>query len=303
MQIVSNYTNSLQDGVEINLGLEQLSQQSSIGLFHGYYWAHNQQYVTEQKEKNNFKKIGLLDLWSPTSITSKDNILEEHSIFDKIFCICPYTCEWLNQQINQQKYVYSLYPLNNIDILQQEKQFDVCYFGGLHSYYHYDCLKILKKFNYQFLSKQPYPDITYYNIPYLDKLKIISQCKAGITLNFYYEGCPHNIYKYDQWYQHRGFNNLPVQVPQFKARVHEMIICRTLVLCMKDLWNLIEDYYKPNEHFLYFNDTKELEEIIQDVKYNWDKYKPIADKAFKHLQQNHITNIRYQQIKQILENE
>lgn len=300
MRIISNYSQCYKDGIEINLGLDDLSNGSDIGLFHGYYWAHYPKEVKKQKKKYGLRHSGLLDLWSPTSITSNDNFLEEHKQFDKVFCVCPYTCEWMNEILGYKKYFYLLYPFTQISIESPKKEYDVCYFGGLASTAHTICISIIKKFKYQFSSLQRYPELTALNISHINKLKMAAMCKSGLSLNFFYEGQPVNIYKYTNWQKHGAFTHIPHQIPQFKARIHELAACHTLILCMKDKWNLIEDYYIQDKHFIYFSNPFELKELIIDIRDNWEKYQPIAEAAHQHFLENHTISTRYKQIEEEL---
>lgn len=302
MRIISNYSKCYADGIEINLGLDSLSSDSDIGLFHGYYWVYHPKEVEEQKKKYKLKRTGLLDLWSPTSIFSRDNFLKEHESFDKVFCICPYTCEWMNNRLGYKKYIYSLYPFTNINVLSQQKPYDICYFGSLVSIYHRECINIITKFNYQFSSQIRYPEITAYCMPHIDKLKMVATCKAGLSINFLSVNNTHinNIQKYDNWKNNKACSNIPCQIPQFKARIHELAACHTLILCMKDQWNLIEDYYTEGEHFIYFNKPSEFEALIIDIKNNWEKYQPIAEAAHQHFLKNHTILVRYKSIKEEL---
>tara|TARA_R110002020_G_scaffold241054_4_gene454145 strand:- start:2877 stop:3125 length:249 start_codon:yes stop_codon:yes gene_type:complete len=52
------------------------------------------------------------------------------------------------------------------------------------------------------------------------------------------------------------------------------------MLVKRDPWNLIEDFYEPQKEFVYFENSDELKDIIQDVSVNFDKYKPIIEAAY-----------------------
>ena len=58
------------------------------------------------------------------------------------------------------------------------------------------------------------------------------------------------------------------------------MIKSTLILCKRDYWNIIEDYYTPGEDFIYFDENSELEELIKDILNNYSKYEQIIENAY-----------------------
>jgi spore maturation protein CgeB len=79
-------------------------------------------------------------------------------------------------------------------------------------------------------------------------------------------------------------------LPQFKVRTHEIATCKSLILCKKDPWNLIEDFYEPNKDFIYFDNLSELEDILHDVNTNFEKYVPIIESAYQTVQKYSVEN-------------
>ena len=63
--------------------------------------------------------------------------------------------------------------------------------------------------------------------------------------------------------------------------MHEAAISKTLNLVYRDQWNVVEDWYIPNEEFIYFNDKQDLENKIRDILGNWDDYTYIIDNAYE----------------------
>jgi spore maturation protein CgeB len=68
--------------------------------------------------------------------------------------------------------------------------------------------------------------------------------------------------------------------PQFKTRIHEAAISRTLNLVRKDEWNVIEDFYEPGKEFVYFENERDLDNKINDVLNNWGDYEEIVSNAY-----------------------
>ena len=52
-------------------------------------------------------------------------------------------------------------------------------------------------------------------------------------------------------------------------------------LVRRDNWNTIEDFYEPDNEFVYFNDEQDLSEKIEHILANWDDYKQVIDNAFQ----------------------
>ena len=69
-------------------------------------------------------------------------------------------------------------------------------------------------------------------------------------------------------------------MPQFKVRNHEIASSKSLLLVKKDPWNLIEDFYKPEKEFIYFENFDELHDIIKDVSENFENYENIIESAY-----------------------
>ena len=69
-------------------------------------------------------------------------------------------------------------------------------------------------------------------------------------------------------------------MPQFKTRMHEAAISKTLNLVFRDEWNIAEKYYKPDEDFIYFNNAQDLDQKIRDINSNWKDYESIVENAY-----------------------
>jgi hypothetical protein len=290
MIIVSDTSKTLDDGIEQNLNFNFEQKEDGKVLFHGYKIWENQELINKHKLHRRY----LLDLWSPTSLCSTEaKFFEEHKAFDKVFCICPYTCEYVNELIGEKKYFYIPYPYEyqNSPVIN-DKFYDVCYFGSLPSPLHVDCIASISKLNYRFLSLQSYPQVTDFRVPYHQKLEIVSKCKISVCYNFFVEIYPQKVIQNPNWMKHGAFTRLGLTgtIPQFKARIHEAVICQTLILCKRDSWNLIEDYYKPNVHFLYFDDNIELTSLINIICKNWDYFSNLPQQAYEHYKNNFTTS-------------
>ena len=79
-------------------------------------------------------------------------------------------------------------------------------------------------------------------------------------------------------------------MPQMKTRMVESAASMTLMLMYKDKYSVIEEWFEPDKHFLYWEDSDNLKEILHDVHKNYDKYWNIVTDANKHVEQYSVSN-------------
>ena len=291
MLIVKDMGGDTPDGVNDYLNIEKHSEPSVTDVL--MYGINTTMNSNIQNQFKNFESRKLLNLWQPCEfVFEKDpigqNAFEQIAFFTKIYSICPYTATWLNTHFGDYRHEAIFYPFGD-DIIPkiQKKIYDVCYFGGLHGIDHFQCLDQIKKFNYRFISQQKYRrpyKPTDYNVSFNEKLNIIAKTKISICYNLLH-------FRPDQQIvvkMHQGWNNNEAfahmddngRVPQFKQRVHESAFCRSLILCKRDHWNIIEDYYTPNKDFIYFNENDELQGLIKDILNNYTDYEGMIENAY-----------------------
>lgn len=287
MRVIGSLCEDTRDGISTTLRLDRFQDNSPDEvLFYGINCTNNK---SIQSQFENYKRKVLLNLWSPCEFTVPDNPAGDgHAqvkFFDEIYTVCPYTAQWMNHLDDgseRHKFIYHPFDYTYIPI-NQNKIFDVCYFGGLHGHIHHDCIEKIKQFNYRFLSQQSYPSVTNFNTSYKEKMNIVSQCKISICYNYIPLRDDHirQIKSYQNWKDNKAFNNLDSAViPQLKARFHEAALCKTLNLVHYDYWNVIENFYQPNKDFYYFNDNSELPYLINNILKSWDYHKQIIESAF-----------------------
>jgi hypothetical protein len=291
MIVVKDMRGDTPDGVNFYLELERHSEKSNDDvLMYGINTTLNFDLQNEYKE---FKSRKLLNLWQPCEFSqindpAGQNAFQQFQYFTKIYSICPYTSNWLNNLEESDRHEAIFYPFGDDVIPQkQEKIYDVCYFGGLHGIDHIQCIDEIRKFNYRFISQQefapPYTP-TDFNVSFKEKLDIVAKAKISVCYNTLYFQ-PHHINTikmYDKWWENEAFAYMDDngKAPQFKQRVHESAFSRTLILCKRDYWNLIEYYYEPNVDFIYFNDNSELEGLLRDILNNYKDYESMIESAY-----------------------
>jgi len=235
--------------------------------------------------------------WSPCEFAQPYELLKEFEYFTKVFCICPYTCEWANKNYGTDKFVYTYYPFSNYSSsFVEEKEYDVSYFGGIHANEHISGVQKLASFDYRFLSLGPYgplKDMVTGAVTPDEKLNIISKGKMSLCYNWiqmnprYWE----RVNKHLNGQFHGAFNvNNSFNCPQFKVRVHEVASCGSLILARKDIWNVIEDWYEPDKEFVYFENEETLEGTIKEILNNWDHFSTIAKNGHEKQKQYTVEN-------------
>jgi hypothetical protein len=167
---------------------------------------------------------------------------------------------------------------------------------------YYDLLRSISKFNYAFSTISQYNQteemvrlITHYNISSEEKWDLLSKCKINVGFNLLFLN-PIHISNLKMISNIEAFKNIDITyekgiLPQMKTRMVESAACKTLMLMYKDNWNVIEEWFEPNKHFLYWETFEELEVLIKDVSDNYEKYWHIVEAANEHVQQYSIENL------------
>lgn len=151
--------------------------------------------------------------------------------------------------------------------------------------------------------------ITKSNIPHLEKWKIMAQTKITLVHNIVPCSVSNlaNIYGTDGWEDNEAFRLLPRPnlftpltaifnrlrgktyiVPQLKSRAFEAALCRSLILCRRDEFNVIERFFEPDKEFVYYEPGK-LEEKVREILANFDAYQPIIENAYQKVKKEYTT--------------
>jgi hypothetical protein len=184
------------------------------------------------------------------------------SYVDKIFTICD------SKLTKRKKRQNVFFPLNKKIIPNHEKKiYDVIYTGFANIPHVQELTSIISKFNYRFVSfSNQTGRETNINVSYLEKLKLISQTKCMII---------HNL--------------LSCGTPQLKSRPFESAFSKSLMLVLKDEYNVIEEWFTPDEDFIYFDSQKGLEELILETTKNYYNYTHIVENAYNKVVNEYTT--------------
>lgn len=277
----------------IQTEFDKLSDENSEeAFFNGVSFIYNKDLRNKYKD---YKRRVLFAHWSPCEfMRTKDYFhFDAYDYFTDVYCVCPFTCKFMNDYFGEEKFKYISYPYTNYSV-NSFGNYDgtVCsWFGSIHGQDHISAIETLMKFKYKFITSQQntwmrhpyeYNKCTHVNISTPQKLIEVSKGKSSLTFNKLYNNSRTvNNANYKNIH-HDAFDYFSQGIlPQFKVRTHETATCKSLILAYKDQWNLIEDFYEPNKHFIYFETFSELEDILHDVDKNFDKYLPIIDNAFE----------------------
>jgi hypothetical protein len=269
----------------------------NICLYYGYNNLFNSNIPFTNDTKNIYFNVTM-----PTEFFSDQDIYLDDK-FDKIYTICPYSVDWLNELKQTDKYHCIWYPFNSNHIpfhmFNHDKKFDICYHGGIHGIKYIEMLEIIKKFNYRYMSMthgiNPLTQnllsgfATDLNLDNSEKLIRIAQCKISVCYNNLPTDDRHiaNATRLSDWEKNLAFKHLhDLRIaPQLKSRFIEAAMCKTLNLVEYDSWNVIEKWYEPDKDFIYFNGNDNLQSTIEWALNNWEQMQIIIENAYKKSQQ------------------
>lgn len=297
MKVIKNFSGDASWGVipYIQHTIDKLSDETSdIAFFNGVEFIYDKNLREMHKD---YTRRCLFAHWSPCEFMNELNEFhfEAYDFFTEVYCVCPFTCKFMNEYFGYEKFKYVPYLYTNHTPMQFGEYDSVCsWFGSIHGNDHIHAIDVISKFPHKFITSQQntwmrhqyeFNKCTHVNVSTDEKLHLVSRTKSSLTINKLYKS-PSTVnnskYKnltlgaYNQW--HKG------QLPQFKVRTHEIATCKSLILALKDDWNLIEDFYTPDEHFIYFENFNQLEEILHDVDKNFEDYTHIIENAFEQVQ-------------------
>lgn len=297
MKVVFDRSGNYPDCLVSWLKLERYSDSNEDAvLFYGYSTFDNDKLLNSYSScKNKF----YLDLHSPCGLYDSDAERERHmrlgQRFDKVFTICPYTADYFNKYFGNDKYVPVMFPYNEEYSVSgsPEKELDLLYWGGVNSDDHIVMLDtMIKNGNYNYfrlpqhgvpISKVSGEDIaTGVSVPRQQLWDTLRKTKIMLASNLLYLDD-----KQKEAAKHLDGDNVAFNhvhdlavLPQIKTRPIEAAMNKTLILCKRDPWNVLDHWFTPDEDFVYYDSHKELEEKVANILSNWDDYQPMIESAY-----------------------
>ena len=113
MKIIGNWSDDAPWGVVpyMHKSLEILSDDSSDEvLMNGAAWIYNNDIKEPFK---NYKRKCLLALWSPCEFTARSGYyhFDHYDFFTDVYCVCPFTCKFMNEHYGYEKFKYRCFLL------------------------------------------------------------------------------------------------------------------------------------------------------------------------------------------------
>ena len=266
------------------------------------------------------KRLIRLEFEEPNKFFIHEDFDSYDKDFFRILTLCPFSSEYLNDHQGISRRVPIFFPFNSEFIPQKcEKLYDIIYTGHLHPRPIKRDMNLIRQFNYRLVSNSEHKLVTNQGVGYREKLNLISQSKITLTHNLLYPTTRHilNVWKYPNWKKNRAFSEIPrdiiellkkilirsdIEVPQIKSRIFEAAFCRSLILCKKDNFRVIERYFVPNEEFIYYEEGK-LIESINKILDNYDRYLPVINKAYNRAVKQYTTSAFFDKYLKIIGNE
>lgn len=181
---------------------------------------------------------------------------------EKILTICP------PRLTGRSKRQGVFIPINeNVIPVKHDKIYDVIYCGFAGMPHVDDIIQTIINYNYCLVSFSDQGGLTtHQNVTFPEKLNLIAQSKICVVHNMLNNG-----------------------TPQLKSRAFEASFSRSLMLVLRDNFNLIEEWFAPDEHFIYYSNKEELNSLIKECSENYSKYETIVEKAFDHALKNYTS--------------
>ena len=273
-----------------------------------FFWGWKCFEDSETKEKyKDYKDRIFLDTASPCAFLDNFDFVERARYFTKFYTICPLTAQLLNDNgVNAEAVCFpypewEMEPLNDV-INPDMKKFDSIYYGQVHDPFYKPMIQTISKYNHQFLTISTHGLdqelanlVTQFNVCTLSKCATLALSKSCVGVNLLF--CRQSQKQYTEYY----LKNYKISdevgsmltsniMPQMKTRMIESASCKTLMLLHRDKFNIIEEWFEPNKHFIYWDNYEQLEAILDDITRNYENYWDIVEEANKHVEQYSITN-------------
>lgn len=254
---------------------------------------------------------------------------EYERAFEKILSICPYSVEWANSRSGMAPREFVFFPTSARRVpAPQEKKYDLIYTGHFLAKTVERIIDAMQPYRACVVSNSNDPRVTHRGVSYEEKMKLVAQSRITMVHNLHFMDRYHmaNVREILGWEDHGAFRLVPrkkamlgsvklerlvftgkrflqkklgfydsveVPVPQIKSRVFEAAFCKSLMLVLRDPFNVIEKFFEPGKEFIYF-DFETVHETIRDVLGNYKKYEPVVEAAHERAMQNYTTDIFFE---------
>jgi hypothetical protein len=272
-----------------------------------FFWGWSCFLDADLKKKHaHYDHRVFLDTASPCGfLGSQPDFIEKARYFTKVYTICPLTSEMLNLNGVKSEAVCFPYPEKyfqqfKLNTSPENKKYGCIYYGQIHDDSYKPMLKTIAKYNHRFttisahgLDQELSDLVTNYNLTTLQKWRLLNLSKSCVGINMVFP----KTFPYADFYLKEYQTSDRIEemlksktMPQMKTRMVESAASMTLMLAYKDKYSVIEEWFEPNKHFLYWEDSNHLNDILHDVHKNYDKYWNMVIEANKHVEQYSVSN-------------
>lgn len=242
----------------------------------------------DSKKVNSAKKILFL------TEENYDFDLIEKSDFDKVLIIHKGIDDWRNSELGRNLYEYVYFPIpahiaaHEIDY--SKKSYEVVFAGhiGPQQTWVLDLMNTLKSRKYALISGTKSSYVTHFNVSYKEKIETLRNSKIAIVHNVHFcditksnstlrNSMLANIDTFkrcESWFN-KDLKSWRQTRPELKTRMFEAAAAGCIPLVLEDEFKSIENFFSPNEDFVYFNKSN-LNDILDKILGDYSKYKHIA---------------------------
>jgi hypothetical protein len=329
MKVVYDLSGGYPDDIDHYLKYHEMGDDSETNImFFGYNAINNK--ALKEKYKHYDRKIAVTGEQPCAFLSGQQDVInlsaDADNYFDKVYTICPYTAKWLNGLHGNEKFESAIIPYNINDIPKKEyeKEFDVIYWGNIHSEDHIAIMDSLPLFKSNLFTVHPAhwsapafsyggrfddgkrnPDgrpydryvpekyvklISGVSTPRIEMWDVLRKTKIFVVTNTLYLSEAHtmSVKALPAHNSNEAFSHVDQRiVPQMKTRVVEAAFNKTLSLVKKDPWNVVERWFEPEKDYLYYESNEQLPLLIKEISNNWDKYKQITENAYNKAVENY----------------
>jgi len=218
------------------------------------------------------------DFWVPSV---EQTIRKNYNKIYKIISNCPRSTEYYNNLYNDDRRFYGFTPFNIKNL-----PYDVFFTGHVFHDFIGGIVNVAEKFNHCIVA---FNYGIHRGATFREKIQFNANSKISIVTNCLYDT---SGFQMDENYPgHKSFQNIKKSkfIPQIKTRTLEAAACKSVMLCHFEEFKFIETQFTPDKDFIYWYNFKDLEEKINEILNNYDKYTYLAENAYNTLINNWTT--------------
>jgi hypothetical protein len=235
------------------------------------------------KKTNKDEKHILIDLEQPNRFlhpSTNYSTTDCENFYDKILTINPEFVKNRNKKLNKNLYQHVFFPFSEKYLnFNFDKTNEIIYTGNVD---YFGLNQKFSKYSYIWVGNGG----THRNIDYISKINLTNISKISLShsiVDF------NNLTDYLNTHLDTVTHNNGV-FEQHKARTIEAAFSKCIIIHLKTGQNIIEEFFKEGEDFLYYEDG-----IIDEVLENYNKYEYLANNAFNKAINNYSTKEFYKQ--------